>query len=107
VERHSDGTVIGQAGLADFKRDMQPSIEGVPELGYMFTAEAHGQGFASEAVAAALDWADAVLGAREVVAIVLPDNAASIRVLEKAGFEAGETATYRGEPNLLFRRNRA
>jgi len=54
VERREDGAVIGQAGLADFKRDMRPSIEGFPELGYVFAAEAHGHGFATEAAAAIL-----------------------------------------------------
>jgi RimJ/RimL family protein N-acetyltransferase len=106
VERRSDGEVIGQAGLADFKRDMEPGIEGLPELGYILATAAHGQGYASEAVAAVLGWADERLRAQEIAAIVLPENRPSIRVLEKAGFGPAEPATYRGELNLLFRRRR-
>lgn len=106
IERRADRAVIGQIGLADFKRDMQPGIEGIPELGYMLAAAAHGQGYASEAVAAVLEWADEVLEAGQVVAIVDPGNVTSVRVLEKAGFAPPETATYKGGPTLLFRRAR-
>jgi RimJ/RimL family protein N-acetyltransferase len=104
VERREDGAVIGQMGLADFKRGMEPSIEGLPELGYIFAAEVHGQGYANEAAAAVLAWADAHLPDEELVAIISPDNAPSIRVAERAGFAEREPATYMDEPILLFRR---
>jgi RimJ/RimL family protein N-acetyltransferase len=106
VERLDDGAYLGQAGFADFKRDMQPSIEGRPEMGWIFAPHAQGQGYAAEAVAAALDWADTALQAPEITAIIDPDNARSIRLAEKAGFDVREDATYRGEPILLFRRVR-
>lgn len=107
VERREDGTFLGQAGLADFKRDMEPNIEGLPELGYVFAAHAHGQGYASEAVSAILAWADEVIAPEQIVAIIDADNAPSIRVAERAGFARGETALYKGEPVELFRRFRA
>jgi RimJ/RimL family protein N-acetyltransferase len=104
VERREDGRLLGQAGLADFKRDMQPSIEGLPELGYVFAAHAHGQGYATEAARAVLGWADETLGAPEVVAIIDRDNLPSIRVAERTGFSVRQDATYKGEPLMLFRR---
>ena len=104
VERRSDGLMIGQIGFADFKRDIKPGIEHIPEMGWLFAREAFGQGYATEAVLAALAWADEALGVDEIVAIIDSDNASSIRVAEKAGFDAREDATYRGEPILLFRR---
>ncbi len=106
VERREDGAVIGQAGLADFKRDMEPSIEGLPELGYVFAREVHGQGLAGEAVRAILDWADSALAPAQIVAIIDADNAPSIRLAERAGFNVREEASYKGEPILLFRRLR-
>lgn len=106
VESRADGAWLGQAGFADFKRDMQPSIEGLPEMGWIFAPHAQGQGYASEAVAAGLAWADGTLRAPEIVAIIDAANAASIRVAEKAGFAEREEAVYRGEPILLFRRQR-
>ena len=103
----SDGAVIGQLGFADFKRAMEPNIEGLPELGYIFAAHAHGQGYASEAIAAALQWADSTLPHDQIVAIIDAANAPSIRVIEKAGFAIREPALYKDEPILLFRRTRA
>ncbi|MGZ8336775.1 MAG: GNAT family N-acetyltransferase [Allosphingosinicella sp.] len=106
LERKQDGAFIGQIGFADFKRDMQPSIEGLPEMGWILSQRGQGQGYASEAAAAAIDWADRTLAAPELVAIIDPDNEPSIRVAEKAGFAAREEASYRDEAILLFRRYR-
>ncbi|HVQ08756.1 MAG TPA: GNAT family N-acetyltransferase [Allosphingosinicella sp.] len=104
VERNEDGRMIGQVGFADFKRDMVPSIEAIPEMGWLFAADAGGRGYATEAALAGLAWADAVLKAPEIVAIIDANNLASIRVARKCGFGDHEPATYRGEPILLFRR---
>jgi len=104
VERRADGVMIGQIGFADFKRGMAPAIENIPEMGWLFAAEASGQGYATEAGIAALAWADAVLGRREIVAIIDATNTPSIRVAEKLGFSEREEAVYRDAPILLFRR---
>lgn len=104
VERRDDGTYLGQAGFADFKRDITPSIEGIPEMGWIFAPHAQGQGYASEAVAAGLAWADAHLAASEYCCIIDPANAASIRVAVKAGFVEAEHTLYKGEPTIIFRR---
>jgi RimJ/RimL family protein N-acetyltransferase len=103
AERRSDGAYLGQIGFADFKRDMTPSIEGIPEMGWIMAREAQGQGYATEAVLGALAWADEALGS-EIVAIISHDNAASIRIAAKGGFSSREDALYKGEPILLFRR---
>jgi RimJ/RimL family protein N-acetyltransferase len=104
VERLEDGVYLGQIGFADFKRDMTPSIENIPEMGWILASLAQGKGYASEAAAAALAWADAHLDTPEIVAIIDSGNAPSIRVAEKAGFDRREEALYRGEPILIFRR---
>jgi RimJ/RimL family protein N-acetyltransferase len=106
VEEKSDGRVVGQLGFSDFKRDMQPSIEGEPELGYVFDPSVHGQGIAYEGCKAAVDWADATLNAPSYPAIISPENTPSIRLAEKLGFEREPDATYRGETIALFRRTR-
>jgi RimJ/RimL family protein N-acetyltransferase len=104
VERKADGALIGQAGFADFKRDIEPSLEGLPEMGWIFAAHAHGRGYAAEAVAAGLEWADAALKGKEVVAIIDPNNAPSIRLAERSGFSSREQARYKDEAILIFRR---
>jgi RimJ/RimL family protein N-acetyltransferase len=104
VERRGDKRLIGQVGFADFKRDMTPRIEGLPEMGWLFAADTFGQGYASEAVAAGLVWIDGALAPGQTVAIIDEANHASIRVAEKAGFATREPATYRDQPILIFRR---
>ncbi|HMC91379.1 MAG TPA: GNAT family N-acetyltransferase [Allosphingosinicella sp.] len=104
VERKEDGAYCGQLGFADFKRDLKPSIEGTPEMGWIFAPQMHGQGYASEACVGALEWLDGALPGREATAIISHANIASIRVAEKNGFSVREEALYRGEPILLFRR---
>ena len=105
VERREDGAYLGQIGFADFKRDMTPNIENIPEMGWIMAPAAQGRGYATEAVLAALAWADEALGGGEIVAIISHANAASIRIAEKGGFAVREEAVYKGEPILLFRRH--
>ncbi len=104
IERKSDGVYLGQVGFADFRRDMAPGIEGLPEMGWILVPDAQGQGYAAEGVDAALIWADEELKAPQIVAIIDRANRPSIRVAEKCGFAEKESATYRGEPILLFKR---
>lgn len=56
-------------------------------LGYSLDQIHNGRGFTTEAVRLALDYAFRVLKLHRVEAGVMPHNIASIRVLEKVGFE--------------------
>lgn len=58
------------------------------ELSFHFLPEVAGQGLASEFVQLALDHATTVFREDRFFAMVEPDNTASIRVLDKAGFVA-------------------
>lgn len=104
AERKEDGLLVGHLGIADFKREMTPSIEGHPEAGWIFAPDAHGQGLATEAMRAVLQWADEKLAGETLVAIIDPGNASSIRLAERCGFSSREEAVYKGEAILLFRR---
>ena len=106
VERLEDCRLIGQVGFADFKRDMTPSIVGLPEMGWIFASDVHGKGYAFEAAAAAMAWADEALKGQEFTAIIDPDNGPSIKLAERLGFGEREEARYKDEPILLFRRAR-
>jgi RimJ/RimL family protein N-acetyltransferase len=76
-------TALGSIG---FFGPPEPAADGVPEteVGYGLVDEAHGWGFATEALKALLQETDRV-GVR-IRASVAPDNKASIRVLAKCGF---------------------
>lgn len=75
-----DGTPLGMCGL--IKRDHLDDVD----VGYAFLPEHWGRGYARESVEGALAWGRATLGLARIVAIVNPDNARSIRVLEKLHF---------------------
>jgi RimJ/RimL family protein N-acetyltransferase len=54
VEEKTSGRYVGELGFADFKRDIVPSIEGMPELGWALVPQFHGKGYATEALRAAV-----------------------------------------------------
>jgi RimJ/RimL family protein N-acetyltransferase len=106
VERRADGAYLGHAGFADFKRDVTPSLHGIPEMGWIFATAAQGQGYAREACEAALAWADRTLHAPETAAIISPRNERSIRLAEKLGYLCAEQGVYKDDPILIARRAR-
>ncbi len=76
-----DGGFVGDCGLT------WQSVNGRPELevGYHVRLELQGRGYATEAALACLEFARDVVGAALLVAIIHPDNAASLRVAERLG----------------------
>lgn len=104
AEEKDSGRYIGDIGFADFARELQPSLHGMLECGWVLSPQAHGKGYASEAVAAACAWAATQFPDRPVVCIISPDNQPSIRVAEKAGFTLWQTSVYHDSPTLVFRR---
>ena len=104
VERKSDGRLVGHVGFFDFARDMQPSIEGQPEMGWIFDRCVHGQGIAREACEAALDWFEREYGPTEIPAIISFGNDPSMKLAERLGFIREADGTYKDEPIAVFRR---
>ncbi len=78
----------------------------MPELGWALVSRAHGKGYATEAVRAAIAWADVNLTSKKTVCIVHPDNVASLRVAEKCGYVREQETTFNGEPTIMFVRER-
>ena len=104
VERKSDGQLVGHCGFFDMARDMQPNIEGEPEMGWIFDTSVHRQGIAHEACEAALAWLDANFGPVGVPAIIGIGNDASMKLAERLGFVREPDGTYKNEPIAVFRR---
>lgn len=100
------GRFVGEVGLADFHRDITPSIEGAPEAGWVLAPWAHGHGFATEAVSAVLRWSDINLSASRTVCLIDPQNAASVRVAQKCGFRQTACGTYKDQETLILHRSR-
>ncbi|MBI3438502.1 MAG: GNAT family N-acetyltransferase [Proteobacteria bacterium] len=103
IEEKASGRLVGEAGFADFKREIEPRFEN-PEHGWALAAWAHGKGFASEALTAQLAWAQDHFGRAPLVCMIDPDNAPSIKLAEKHGYTEFARSAYKGAPTILFRR---
>jgi len=110
VVRKSDEATLGHVGLfawdpttwrPGIRRELGDDAE--VELGWMLSREAWGCGYASEAAAAARDWALGELRPRRLISLIHPQNTRSARVATKIG-EHHETAvtTYLGVVTNLW-----
>jgi RimJ/RimL family protein N-acetyltransferase len=104
IDRTS-GEFLGETGFFEARRNIIPSLIGIPEAGWSFAAAAHGKGYASEAVAATHRWGDAHFGRARTTAIIVPENLASIRVAVKAGYREAVQTIYHNEPITVFYRD--
>lgn len=80
-----DGHFIGWCGLK-----YRPELNEV-DLGYRFIQSTWGKGYATESAKACIQYGFERLGLQHIVGRALPENLASVKVLEKCGM------TYRGE----------
>jgi RimJ/RimL family protein N-acetyltransferase len=85
------GALVGECGLYPLE-GVGPEVE----LTYTFARRAWGKGYATEAGRVALDYAFTATGLERVIAVANPENAASIRVLEKLGMRADGVGHYYG-----------
>jgi RimJ/RimL family protein N-acetyltransferase len=104
VEKHG-GKRIGEAGFVDGRRNIVPSLSGTPECGWSLARSAQGNGYATEAVRAALAWGDAHFGKIRMACIIAPDNTASLRVAAKTGFRVAHHTSYRNAPTVMLYRD--
>lgn len=81
AELRESGEFVGWFMLA-------PTTLDVPELGFMIVRKFWGQGLTAEVCKGLLSFADRDLKIARVAAVTDPENAASMRVLQKVGFRA-------------------
>jgi RimJ/RimL family protein N-acetyltransferase len=129
LEEKSTGRFAGEVGLADWKRDIEPSLKDIPEAGWVLASRVHGLGYATEAVRVVLAWADkrisgikgpapkkgshrlemehakpVPLDQARMVCIIDTGNVRSVRVAEKCGFLELCKTTYHDQPIHIFTR---
>ncbi len=83
VQRNGDENLTGWGGLSVDPDEPEWGLE----VSYALAPHAWGFGYATELVSASLAAAFSELSAPEVSAFARPENTASIRVLEKCGFQ--------------------
>ena len=77
------GALVGGITLGNIRRGVAQS----GQIGYWTGERYAGQGYMSAAIALTTDYAFDTLRLHRIEAACIPDNARSIRVLEKAGFQ--------------------
>lgn len=99
-DRHT-GLVVGRGGLQH-----TDAIGGFAvEAAWTIAPERWGEGLATELALASVAVAFDVLELNELIAITLPDNLASRRVMEKAGFAYDRRIEHAGLQYVLYRRS--
>jgi RimJ/RimL family protein N-acetyltransferase len=93
------GERVGGAALRRVELEGREEVE----VGYRVAARWWGRGIATEMATALVAVARERLGLDEIVAYTLPDNLASRRVMEKAGFRYERDIEWASLPHVLYR----
>jgi [ribosomal protein S5]-alanine N-acetyltransferase len=97
VRLKENNETIGMCGLV--KRDHLQHAD----IGYAFLPQHAGKGYAIEAAAAVLQYANHTLKLHPILAIVTPDNNSSVKLLQKLNFVLQGTITDNDTELLLFK----
>ena len=88
---------LGHCGLVTLQNGVEV------ELAYAFGTAFWGQGYASEAGRASLRFGFEIAGLEQIIALAVPDNRASQRVMQKIGMHyQGMTDRYYDTPLILY-----
>ncbi|AEI93395.1 MULTISPECIES: GNAT family N-acetyltransferase [Roseobacter] len=103
ILRHRAPEMSGQVGFFYGKRGLGADFDDAAEAGWVLAPDAHGQGYATEAVSAAHDWFDRVITGR-LVCMIDPRNTGSLTLAEQMGYALMREVSYQGSPVRLFER---
>ncbi|HEY4677839.1 MAG TPA: GNAT family N-acetyltransferase [Candidatus Angelobacter sp.] len=94
----SSGEVIGDCGCVLQEVEDRNEVE----VGYHVRRDLWGNGYATEAAKACMEYAFAKLGARRVISMIRPENLQSRRVAEKNGMSCEKTIFWRGYDHCIY-----
>ena len=77
------------------------------DIGFRFFRRYWGQGYATEAARACLDYGFRQVALKRIVGRAMKENVASVRVLEKIGMEYWKEFDFMEHPGLYFRKDRS
>jgi RimJ/RimL family protein N-acetyltransferase len=94
----SCGELVGYVGLSDQVVEGESAVE----VGWSIHPERQGEGLASEAARASVEWGFEVCGMREIISFTTPSNLPSRRVMEKIGMTHTRDIGRAGLPHVLY-----
>jgi [ribosomal protein S5]-alanine N-acetyltransferase len=99
----NSGELIGDCGC--FLRDVAGRDE--IEIGYHVRRDLWGNGYATEAAQACMQYAFTKLGVDRVISLIRPENVQSIRVAEKNGLTCEKIIFWRGYDHCIYAKQRS
>jgi RimJ/RimL family protein N-acetyltransferase len=96
VDDKTTGTFVGQCGLRPVDEGAGPEID----LAYHYTRASWNKGYGTEAAIAVLAHGLGPVGLAVIMAVVVPENVGSWRVMEKAGMHYEGLVDYYGMEGL-------
>jgi [ribosomal protein S5]-alanine N-acetyltransferase len=96
VDDKTTGTFVGQCGIRPVEEDAGPEID----LAYHYTRASWNKGYGTEAVIAVLAHGLGPAGLDRIMAVAMPENTGSWRVMEKAGMRYEGLVNYYGLEGL-------
>lgn len=97
AEERVSGVFVGRIGF--WNPDGWPGFE----LGWTLRRVYWGRGYATEGARAALRYAFTQLGQQQVISLIHPENAASIRVAQRLGERLAGSTEVMGKPASIYR----
>lgn len=96
--RKEDNIPIGHAGL------VPQTVDGIEEIeiGYWIARDYWGQGYATEAAKALLDYGINLFGKRKFIALIQPGNLASRQVAKNIGMKLKKEITLSGQVVFVY-----
>jgi ribosomal-protein-alanine N-acetyltransferase len=98
----ASGAFLGRGGLQHTAVTGSDEVE----VGWVIVPERWGEGLATELALASVDAGFETLAVGDLIAYTRPDNVASRRVMEKAGFSYERELEHAVCPHVLYRRRR-
>lgn len=86
VRRRKKPDVIGNCGIFHSWRGLGEDFDNSPEAGWILRSDCEGQGFAREAMEAALAWFYREQGAQRIVCMIAAANEPSLGLAARLGF---------------------
>ncbi len=98
VVRKKDGILLGYCGCGIIRLDDREECE----VGYRIIPSCWGQGYATEAALTCIEYMFTSFSIARLVAVIQPENVASIRVAKKTGMKYRSDTMYEGVPMKLY-----
>ncbi|MAS13817.1 MAG: GNAT family N-acetyltransferase [Nitratireductor sp.] len=105
VTEKATGSFLGDAGVQEARRTIAPSVEGTLEAGWVFLPEAHGRGYAKEAMDAVFFWCSQAHDGKAITCIIDEENAPSLKLAGRLGFVEKARTKYKDRPTIVFWRD--